>query len=57
MIKLSEMIVFYIIFPKNYEPIGKNISSMKVYQRANREEMMVSDRICQVDMIAYFRGK
>lgn len=58
MIKLSEMIVFYIYPPKkNYEQIGKNISPMKVYQRANREEMMVSDRICQVDMIAYFRGK
>ena len=57
MIKLSEMIVFYLYSQKNYEPIGKNISSMKVYQRANWEKMTISDRICQVDMITYFRGK
>ena len=40
-----------------YERTEKNITPWELYQRADREKMMVSDRICQDNLIAYLRGK
>ena len=41
----------------SHEWTGKNITPWEIHQRANREKMMVSDRICQDNLIAYLRGK
>ena len=51
------MIVFLYqpLYPN--ELTEKNITPWEIHQRANREKMMVSDRICQDNMIAYLRGK
>ncbi len=45
MIKLSEMIVFLYQYI-SHERIKKDFPSMKIYQRKNRKQMTISDRIC-----------